>query len=297
MAESYISNISPFYAALNYELRKFLVEVPYTSVSQFYQFLGNRNADERYGVSCVWQAYMLGERLKQKKIGQISYYVDGRHVALICRSGNQQYLIDPYLLHTDPLEIKPNAVPESQDSNRSSAHAYPFRSEDNANYKPSKLAATYCANSNSVRLTYTKYSRSKNHYVISRAFNMDLNRNISDSPPPEQIVVPLLHHQEQNNLSIRIVHKHDHRIYELIYPIALHHNKPVDEVHLVARDNDGKMHTFGETDQFRSILTNMSASLECSPKELTNFVLEGVEIYERHAPEVIHYSPFTIGNE
>lgn len=297
MAETYISNISPFYAALNYELRKFLVEVPYTSVSQFYQFFGSRKADDRYGVSCVWQAYMLGTRLKQKKIGEISYYVDGRHVALICRSDNQQYLIDPYLLHTDPLEIKRGLSPESPDSTRSSAHAYPFRHENNANCKPSKLAATYYADSNSVRLTYTKFSQSKNHYVISRTFNMDLNRNISDLPPPEQIVIPLLHHQEQNNLSIRIVHKQDHHIYELIYPIALYHNKPVDEANLVARDNNGKMHTFGETEQFHSILTNMSASLECSQKELTDFVLEGVEIYERNAPDVIPYSPFTIGNE
>lgn len=297
MTQARTADSSLLHEILSYELKKFLLEVPYTSISQFYQFFDKRPAAERFGVSCVWQSYLLGERLQKKGIADISYHVDGRHVAIVCRDHDQQYLIDPYLLHTTPLLIKRGSAVETPMGFKNESYAYPYRRSSGSGCKPAKLTLTHFEEANVVRLAYTRFSQTKNHYLVSRIFNLDLGHSIPPTPPTREIVMPLLHHGEQNNLSIRLLHKRDHHMYELIYPIALHHNKNIDSSHLLARDNDGRMHAFGDSARFNPIVSGMCESLDCTRQELLDFVLDGVAIYERHAPETIHYANFSIGDE
>jgi hypothetical protein len=306
MLVSSLSNNSLFFEILSSELKKFLIEVPYNSVSQFYEVLDKRRVDDRFGLSCVWQAYALGARLKDKGICDVSYYVDGRHVALICHADDEQYLIDPYLLHTVPIDISMFYSKNVDDSSgvvsaerviKRESYAYPYRKLGDSGYRPAKLVTKFYPDRRELCLTYKKYSLSRGHYIISRAFTMDLDRAIATTPPDDAVVRLHLFHGEQNNLSIRIVHRKNHCMYELIYPIALYHRAPVDERHLIARDNNGKMIMADNLEAFRFVVNKMSESLCCSVTVLQSFVLEGVAIYEKYAPSTIDYSTFQLKDE
>lgn len=296
MISTALSNDSLFYEILSSEIKSFLIDVPYTSISQFYEYYENQHVDSRFGVSCVFQSYAFGKLLESKGICDVSYYVDGRHVALLCSAEGETFLIDPYLLHTSPIEIRPKAINDHSDTIRSESYAYPYRKQKNNN-KPSKLSANYYPEFNKVRLTYKKYSPCKEHYVISRMFTLDLNCTISSSPPSIDVVKPLLHHGEQNNLSIRMLHRKEHLMYELIYPIALYHSQAIDEGYLIARNNNGQLITTEDKSSFKSIINRMTESLECSESTLISFVLGGVAIYEKHAPKHIEYATLQMKDE
>lgn len=297
MINTALKNSSLLFEILSCELKSFLLDVPYNSISQFYEFFTEQTAESRFGVSCVWQSYEFGKRLHNRGLCDIDYYVDGRHVALICSTDDESYLIDPYLLHTTPIAINKPFSSETVEPSKNESFAYPYRTITKEQYKPSKLSTTFYPEFNRLRLTYKKYSPTKNHYVVSRVFNMDLEKKIPSRPPTRDQVIPLLHHGEQNNLSIRLVHRESHELYELIYPIAHQHGKPIKFENLVARTNNGKVFTIEHSDVFSNHIDAMADSLQCPTQALIDFVLGGVAIYEQHAPQVIEYAELKLKDE
>lgn len=291
-----ISQHSLFFEMLSYELKSFLLDVPYTSVTQFHEFLGNQTIPQNFGVSCVWQAYLLGERLVEKGFADIRYLYDGRHVALIAEADGMQFLLDPYLLHTSPLFLDWKPA-QARSEKTVESYAYPYRKVDGVGYKPSKLQVTQMDAADKLRLTYKRFSPSRGHYVAARVFNMSMSRLAPDTPPTPDIVKPLLHHGEQNNLSIRIVHRKDHCLYELVYPIALHHLDEVHAEHLLFRDNNGRLYPWSDKEIRATFLKRMAESIGATPSGIVDFVLEGARIYEAHAPVDIAYAPFTLKDE
>ncbi|MCG8673527.1 MAG: hypothetical protein MI867_29335 [Pseudomonadales bacterium] len=297
MLTTSLTHSSLFFEILSRELKNFLVEVPYNSISQFYKAFNKQETDKRFGVSCVWQSYELGRRLTEKGICDVSYYVDGRHIALVCSTDEEEYLIDPYLLHTTPIEIYRRFDLDTDNPITRESYAYPYRKTGKSKYKPAKVVTKYYPSSNEISLTYKRFSPSKEHYVPSRLFRLKLDNEFSTTPPDVNDFRHLLHHGEQNNLSIRIVHRKDYRMYELIYPVALHHRQPISENNLIARDNNGRMLRNDNSEAYAHLVRKLSDSIQCSSEELISFVLGGVEIYEEHAPDLIKHANFYIKDE
>lgn len=270
-------------------LHAFLIDVPYNSLSQFYQIFDNQSPPAHFGTSCVWQSYLLGDRILASMDNcKLSYLNDNRHIALLCETGSRQYLLDPYLLHTTPIELPVKRT------ERASSAAYPHRLDSDGNSRWGKLLAQ--RDDSILRLLYTRYSPIRKHSIIARAFHLDMSRHTPGKPPSSDFVRPLLHHGEQNNLSIRVVLRDSHEMAELIYPISLQHRQPVKHANLLARNNQGEFTPSGDA-AYREILKRMALSLGCSTNDLENFVLGGVTIYEQHAPDHINYSPYRIINE
>lgn len=288
---------SLIYEMLSYELKRYLLDVPYTSISQFYRFFKQENMDETFGVSCVWQTYGLGTRLREKGIDNIRYLYDGRHVVLICEAEGEAYLFDPYLLHTSPIFLGTECDMAKSATMQCESFAYPYRKSSQQGYRPSKLQVTNTQGGDHYRLTYKRFSPTRGHYVASRVFNLSNDKKAPETPPSTDMVIPLLHHGEQNNLSIRVVHSKEHQTYELIYPIALYHKKPIIAENLILKDNNGHVIPWSDTAHKNHCLKKIAETLNVAALDLVDFVLGGVAIYEETAPCDIEYAKYTIGDE
>lgn len=283
---------SLLHEVLAYELRKTLFEVPYSSVSQFYTFVAEQDLPRQVGLSCVWQSYHLGESLRRKHVCDVSYLLDGRHVAVLCHADGQYWLLDPYLLHTTPL-----ALGDLQSDSVVEAPAYPFRNAQDGTSKPSRLKAEFAADVRQLRLTYTRYSPVRGFHVTSRYFSFALEKPAPDQPPPGRDIVPLLFHPEQNNLSVRIVSGDDHRLHEVIYPLALHADAEPDPSHLLVRDNAGRVYGPSQSPHYSFGFQRVARALRFDERRLRDFMLDAVAIYRRHAPPGISYPPYVIKDE
>lgn len=270
-------------------LADFLIDVPYNSISQFYRIFENQVPPQRFGTSCVWQSYLLGDRIRSSlKDCQLTYLHDGRHIALTCATRSRIFLLDPYLLHKDAIELP------VEDGEQSESRAYPDRKDAAGNDHPGRLLVRRDANT--LKLIYSRFSPTRLHPFIARAFHLDMADQAPQDPPEGEFIKPLLYHGEQNNLSIRMVLRESRDMAELIYPISVLHRQPVQKANLLTRDNQGRF--MSPTDPgHNTLLCRMSESLGCTTGELEDFVLEGVRIYERHAPKEIDYAPYKMTND
>jgi len=277
---------------LAFELKKTLFEVPYSSVSQFYSFVAGQDLPLHVGLSCVWQSYHLGESLRRKRLCDVSYLVDGRHVAVLCHDDGAYWLLDPYLLHIVPLSLG-----DLQADMQADVPAYPFRNAADGSSKPSRLRVEYAAAQRQLRLTYTRYSPSRRFYVTSRYFSFSLDRLAPAQAPAAADILPLLFHAEQNNLSIRIVSQDDHRLHEVIYPLALHAGQSPDASHLLVRDNIGRVYRATQSPHYDYGFHRVAKALRFDERRLREFMLDGASIYQAAAPSGIAYPPYAIKDE
>lgn len=292
-APSILDGGDPTLHILTQTLENLLIEVPYTSISQFYKVFENQTPPERFGVSCVWQSYLLGDRLREAGLDcEQTYLNDRRHIALLCTQGRRRFLLDPYLLHRVPIELSPDG--EEHERRRFEVPAYPNRCDDVGTTRSAKLVVD--AHGTNINLLYTRYSPERRHAVIARAFNLNTENQAGNKPPEGDFLKPLLYHGEQNNLSIRVILRDTLEMSELIYPIALLHGQPVQRDHLLVRNNQGQFIRADEAG-FPEAMVRMRDSLGCTADDLETFVLDGVNIYERHAPVHIDYAPYRIRND
>ena len=291
-------DFSPIKQTLARHLEDIVLRVPYNSISQFYTYFGGTPADARFGLSCVWQSFELGRRLVQAGFEKVRYFVSGRHIALICETDEGEFLLDPYLLHTEPVQLNRASCSSKEATYQVSVEAYPYRQSNDDLLSPSQLQVSWNQNTGTIHLEYLRFSVSKNCYIKSRYFKLDLAHPLENVPLPADIIRPLLFHHEQNNLSIRVVDGEDNSMSELLYPIALYHgDNEISVDRLVVRNNQGEMFSYNDQEQFVQITSKIARTLDTSEESLFTFVLDGVEIYERFAPAKIDYIPFQLKNE
>jgi hypothetical protein len=268
--------------------REVLLTTPYNSVSQHYEFLAHELPDPRFGATCCYQSVKVGTVLKSHGYRDVFYLRDHRHALAICQIGAESYLFDPYLLHTDPINL--TEVADHPDGKAYSA--YPFRVTTAGEVKPSRLRVRYDPKKKVVSEEYFRYSLSRGKYTLSRYFKMRLDQPVYELPPAADIV-PLLFHPEQNNLSIRVVIPAEKAVTDLIYPICYHHGDPfISAARLIIRDNAGGIIPTTDRQRFSHELSRMAEAAGVLPGELTAFILRGVAIYEEHAPKQIPYAAF-----
>ena len=273
------------FARLGQLLRESLVEVPYNSVSHLFTYFGGKSPDRRFGVACAWQALQLGERLATAGCETVYYLRDHRHVAVIAESEGTRFLFDPYLLQAEPLNLstlenakQPAVVP-----------CFPIYTKPAAGSTRAFLRASCAKGGRLVRLTRHAYDPHRQQLRTTHRFALDLTQRWN-SPPPAEDLRPLFFDREQNTLSIRVLLRPDHQLSQLLYPIALYHGESeIGMERLVMLDNDGDLIPFANATRFRVELRRMSRSIGCSEDELVGFLLEGVRLYEKHAPHRIRY--------
>jgi hypothetical protein len=89
--------------ALRKSLEETLIRQPYNSVSQYLEYFADKVPDKKFGTSCVWQPLSAGRKFKMESGQQIDYLISGRHVAAVYNMDSELVVLDPYLVHAEPI--------------------------------------------------------------------------------------------------------------------------------------------------------------------------------------------------
>lgn len=258
-------------------------EVPYSSTSQFHEYFGETPVPASYGVSCAFQSFEVGRRLAARGGPAVSYLVDGRHVAAVVRREDGLDVLDPYLMHREPIRLRiADARPGG--SIAATVPALPVRRAADGTPRPGRVRAVWNRRRGRLRLEYTRFKPSTDGYAVSRVFTLDTERELRAVPPPADVVRPLLLHPEQNNLSVRAVDPETLAVREIVFPLTGESGGMAPSKHgLLVRDNQGAVKAFGQPG-FDVVLGDLARSLGSTPVDVVDFVLGGARIYRRVAP-------------
>lgn len=260
-----------------------LFERPYSSVAQMHQFLGGVDPDPRFGASCVLQSLELAETLRADGFDDVVLHVDGRHVAVTCRCEGRPYLLDPYLLHAAPILLD-----DVMAASRGAFSAYPIRGGVAA-----ELRVRVYRTAPVVSLAHFVYDPVAAQLALNRHFKLRLDAAVDRGLSADDVKA-VLFHPEQNNLSIRVLDRRDLCLTDLIYPIAHHHGDAlICEERLVCRTNEGTFAPYGSRDEFETLVSRICGAIGATREELVAFMLDGVRLYEEHAPAEIPYHPYS----
>lgn len=266
--------------------RDFLFAVPYNSCSQLYEYFGGIEPDPRFGATCAFQALHLADRLEGAGASDVALHRDNRHVAVTCVAEGRRYLLDPYLLHRDPLDMEAATLKGS-----TSSPAYPVRLDDRHQERASRLELQSHRSGEAITLKYSRYSPSTGRYALARYFQ--LRPAIRETTlPPVDTIKALLFHPEQNNLSIRVLDRKREHVTDLIYPLYYYRGNPVRAEHLIVQTNTGEIVVPG-TLSYDVKLKRMADALGTSTAEVEDFVLGAARLYEQHAPAGVQLHPYT----
>lgn len=268
-------------------LNDLLIEMPYNSISHLYQYFTSTTPDSRFGAACAWQTIELANRLKSLGAEELFFVRDHRHGALITACHGRLFLLDPYLMHIEPISLSKLF----QSKLGLEFIAYPMCQIRGISKQVSILHARFYAKRGVLSLKYKRLNLLTEEYQISHKFKFNLNQRLITRPSDDEII-HLFFDPEQNNLSIRAINPIDKRVSQLIYPICLYHgDNLISEKRLVLKTNEGAIIKHQNKAVFENEVNKMCIGLRCSREELISFILGGVEIYEKHAPSRIAYLP------
>lgn len=258
-------------------------EVPYSSTSQFHEYFGERPVPASFGVSCAFQSFEVGRRLAELGGPEVSYLVDGRHVAAVVRHPDGLDVLDPYLMHREPLRLRRHQA-RPGGTVVATVPALPLRVSTDGTPRPSRVRAVWNPRRGRLRLEYIRFKPSEGRYAVSRVFTLDTEKELRAVPPPADVVRPLLLHPEQNNLSIRAVDGGSLTVREIVFPLTgPNADGPPAVEGLLVRDNQGACTPYGAPG-FDALLGDLAASVDSSRAQVLDFVLDGARIHRQVAP-------------
>jgi hypothetical protein len=261
---------------------KTLTEVPYNSATQYHLHYGSGTSPERFGTACAWQTFSAGEEVARRTGVEAEYRVGGRHVCALYDDGETLTVLDPYLMHREPLRLaRADAVGGTV---RVNADAYPLRQRPDGASAPSTLRAVWRPGDGVLRLQYLRYSPRLGETVTHRAYTMRPGETVGELPVPAPLIRRLLLHPEQNNLSLRAVHPGDDTLTEIALPFS---GRPrgslADHRALISRDNQGAVSTWGSA-AFHRELERAADAVRANPQDVVDHLVEAAALYDAAAP-------------
>lgn len=276
-------------------LDEVLVGIPYNSASQFHEYFGTRAAPPRFGLSCAWQSFAAGRMVAERSGITAEYLIDGRHVAAVYRRDDHIVVLDPYLLHAEPLRLDRAAAVDGVV--RVTVDAYPYRVREDGTPAPGRVRATWTLDDDALRLDYLRFSPRRGHNVASRAFVLRPQSRLATVPPPADWVRPLLVHAEQHSVSVRVVHPVTRHMAELILPLA---GRPAgvaeDRTLMITKDNQGAVAAHGDA-RFQRDLEVVADAVSAPQDDVVAFLLEAAAIHRAAAPAGLTLAPYSMEDE
>ncbi|GIF02532.1 hypothetical protein Asi03nite_00700 [Actinoplanes siamensis] len=284
--------VAPSFASAHEDV---LFDVPYCSAAPFHEFYGKGPPPRRLGRGCAWQSFEAA-RLVQERTGvKATLLFSGRHVAAVYPRADDLVVLDPYLLHREPVVLSRAAAVEGVVT--AAGDAFPFRTGAGGEPRPSRLRLTWTVASGVLHSEYSRFSPRLGRYVTFRAFTFRPGATLPFFPPPRGLVRRLILHSEQNNVSIRCVDRGSGRLRELVLPLS---GRPrewlVDRRSLITRDNQGAVGR-GGTEEFRRDLAGICACVGSDPEELIGYVLGAAQLYAATAPEDLVVAEYRVEDE
>ena len=255
--------------------------VPYNSVTPFYRSFTPYQPYRQFGTACVWQSYAC--KLAAEKEGYRAWLARcNRHLAALVEADGDTFLLDPYLLPTVPVSMRDVAAsPQGLQ-----VPAFPICQTDQGPTE-SYLHVRWDEAGERLRLTYYRYLPRERRHQAKNRFRLELDHPIDALPKWDQIPASfreLLYHPEQKTLSVRTLNPATQSLTQLSYPVSEFRSRSIARERLQICTNDGTTLTWDSDGPFLVELEQMAAVLGCTTDNLIDFILGGVDVYERNAP-------------
>ena len=255
-----------------------LLEVPYNSATEFLARYGTSSPDPRLGAACIYQTMEVARRAESLGAPAATLLQDERHVGAVWETDEGIVVLDPYLLHREPIRF-PRAEVEAGMS-VVEVSAAPVRRESSGRAREARIIARYKATDDDgylVRLSYSKYSPKREQYVLNRHFTLrseslfNLDAFTADMPA-------LLTHPEQNSLSIRALTPDLETIVEAILPLQHYARGPLRPEDVWLRHSNGGLAANGAP-QSEELWVMLEEVVAVSRVGIIDHILSAAEIY------------------
>lgn len=238
--ESTLSDV--YIDALNY---------PYCSATTYHRLIKQPTPD-KLGSDCVEQAKKLREKLSDIETYYLIDVLRKIHHALICSVGEKTYLVDPYLLQSQPVELLPKkefkltipGIPENE------AVKIIIEKEKN------KLAVQ------------RKINNKESRQYRDEFFRFNLDERIYDDPTDEQFKQKILKKRPQP--LIRVLDPRLMTITQLFYSPRRNQFKTGSNAGISKE----------ETRQFSEDLESICSTIDCNEGEIKEHLMSSFNIWE-----------------
>lgn len=255
-------------------LRGTLAEMPYNSATAFHSHAGVDSPTE-LGAACILQTHDVARRAEAAGAPAAVFLQDERHVAAVFHDEGGIVVLDPYILHVEPIRFSPAAIAAGFAT--TTVDAVPFRRDRNGDIRPARLSATFkkSAAGYVIRLSYSKFSPTKDQYVLSRHFSL-YSSSIFSLGAFTKDMSALLTDPEQTSVSIRAVLLKDRRTAEAILPLRGFAERHFEESDIWLRDGQGQMSRNLPTSRVWRDLENATGQ---SRESITSYLLTAANFY------------------
>lgn len=285
------AHADPFEAALHATL----VEMPYNSATEYHRVYGEGDPDARLGAACIYQTVDVARRAESLGAPPATLLQDERHVAAVFDDGGDVVVLDPYLLHTEPIRFPASEVEAGSSSVE--VRAAPVRHDAEGKERFARLSARYTARADGyvIRLSYARFSPAKNATVLSRHFSL---RSSSRFAPDDfaRDMTALLTHPEQTSVSVRAVSPDLRTTTEAILPLHGFAEREFGTGDIWLRSGQGAVF-HGADERAAGVWRQLETSLALDSLTLSNHLVGAARIYQHIADPARAVAPYSLDDE
>ncbi|GAA1855216.1 hypothetical protein [Myceligenerans crystallogenes] len=277
-------------------LTESLRAMPYNSASQFQTFVAGDTPDPRFGAACLFQTIDAADRAIAAGAPDPVYLKSGRHLAAVFDDGESLVVLDPYLLHREPLVFDLAALREAGELTVTSP-AVQTRYDDDGARKDSILTGTVRTRDDGyvLALEYRRYSPTRRHYVVNRFFELASTGAISRDLSAFDADIHLTH-PEQTSLSIRTLNHELTDTAEVILPLRGWQDTVFGVADLWTRDNQGVSRP-ASSDASGPVWESVTANTGLTRIEIEEHLVEASELYRKKADPAVAIDPYKLDPE
>lgn len=274
-------------------LRDTLSQMPYNSATAFHDHSGVSETPPELGAACILQTHDVARRATERGAPPAVLLQDERHVAAVFHDEAGVVVLDPYILHIDPIRFSKSDIAVGFAT--TTVDAVPMRRDKQGQVRPARLAATYKTTSNGyvIRLSYSKFSPTQDKYVLSRHFSLR-----SDSffhlETFTRDMTGLLTDPEQTSVSIRAVLVEQGRTAEAILPLRDFASRQFTAADIWLRDSQGRM----QANQWGSnVWQDLESATGHTGARIADYLVEAGVLYQALADPAQHLASYPVVDE
>jgi hypothetical protein len=284
-------DVDPFVLALEQTLES----MPYNSATEYHTSFGEESPDSRLGAACVYQTLDAARRAEEMGAPHPVFLRDERHVAAVFDAEGDIIVLDPYLLHRDPIRFPRDEIRKGLSTVE--VAAAPVRADSDGVPHEAKVLARYKTTRYGyvIRLSYSKYSPAKHLYSLSRHFSLRSDSIFNPAYFTDDMY-GMLTHPEQTSVSVRAVLPGLTTTAEAIIPLHGFAERAFASSDIWLRTNDGLIFPNGHalSDQ---VWGELEVSLGINRDLIGQHLVEAAHIYKRVADSGRPVAPYSLVSE
>jgi hypothetical protein len=276
-------------------LRRALLEIPYNSATQFHTYFGSGSPDSKFGAACIIQSIEVARLAVSLGASSPVLLQDERHVAAVFETDNELVVLDPYLLHGSPVRFSREEMAEGRATK--TVAALPRRYDTDGQIREGRLTATYKATNDgyAIRLVYSRYSPTKDQYVLSRHFTLR-STNSFDMSEFTSDLRGLMTDPEQTSVSIRAVLPDLSGTAEAILPLNGFATNTFTRDDIWVRNSQGAMLN-SDRRESTIVWRQLEECTHLTQWEVEDHLLSAAGIYQTIANPSREVAPYRLENE